>query len=47
VAPLVEALRPRVVHLPSGHDLMAEAPDALLEVLRKVVSSDETASVPA
>ena len=47
VAPLVEALRPRVVHLPSGHDLMAEAPDALLEVLREVVSSDETASVPA
>jgi pimeloyl-ACP methyl ester carboxylesterase len=40
VAPLIDALRPRVIHLPCGHDLMAEAPDALLGVLREALSSD-------
>lgn len=39
VAPLVEALNPRVVQLPAGHDLMAEAPDALLDTLRAVLSA--------
>ena len=31
---IAAALRARVVHLPTGHNLMAEAPDALLQVLR-------------
>ena len=29
VAPLVQALNAKVVHLPCGHSVMAEAPDAL------------------
>jgi len=33
VAPLVQALSPRVVHLDCGHAVMAEAPDALLDAL--------------
>jgi pimeloyl-ACP methyl ester carboxylesterase len=37
--PLVEALRPRLVRLTSGHSLMAEAPDEVLDALRRVVSS--------
>ena len=36
-APLVEALKPRVVTLPSGHALMGEVPDALLDALREVL----------
>jgi pimeloyl-ACP methyl ester carboxylesterase len=35
VAPLVESLRPSVVRLPAGHDLMAEAPDGVLDALRR------------
>lgn len=35
VAPLIEALRPSIVRLPAGHDLMAEAPDGVLEALRQ------------
>jgi pimeloyl-ACP methyl ester carboxylesterase len=33
VAPIVEALAPRVVVLQAGHNMMGEAPDALLDVL--------------
>ncbi len=39
VAPLVERLQARVVHLPCGHDVMAETPDALLQALRTTLSS--------
>ena len=35
VAPLVQALKPEVVHLPCGHAIMAEAPDGLLACLVK------------
>ena len=38
VAPLVEALRPDRVILPCGHNLMAEAPDGVLQALKKVLS---------
>ena len=38
VAPLVEALRPDTVRLPCGHNLMAEAPDGVLQALRAVLS---------
>lgn len=37
VAPLAAALKPRVVTLPSGHALMAEAPDGLLETLHQTL----------
>ena len=33
VAPLVQALNAKVVHLPCGHAVMAEAPDGLLDCL--------------
>jgi pimeloyl-ACP methyl ester carboxylesterase len=33
VAPVVQALKPQVLRLPSGHNIMAEAPDALLQAL--------------
>jgi hypothetical protein len=33
----VEALKPRVVTLPSGHALMGEVPDALLDALRDIL----------
>lgn len=39
VAPLVEALQPRVVHLSCGHDVMAESPDELLDVLRATLAA--------
>jgi pimeloyl-ACP methyl ester carboxylesterase len=35
VAPLLQALKPEVVHLPCGHAIMAEAPDGLLDCLVK------------
>jgi pimeloyl-ACP methyl ester carboxylesterase len=38
VAPLMEALRPATVQLPCGHNLMAEAPDGVLQALRAVLS---------
>jgi pimeloyl-ACP methyl ester carboxylesterase len=38
-AELVKALAPRVVTLPSGHALMGEAPDALLDALREVLQA--------
>ena len=37
-AALVDALKPRVVTLPSGHTLMSEVPDALLETLKAALS---------
>jgi pimeloyl-ACP methyl ester carboxylesterase len=36
---LVEALKPRVVTLPSGHTLMGEVPDALLDTLKAGLAS--------
>ena len=36
-APIVQALDPRVVVLPAGHNLMGEAPDALLDVLLEIL----------
>lgn len=33
VAPLMEALRPATVQLPCGHNLMAEAPDGVLQAV--------------
>jgi len=42
VAPIVAALRPRVVTLPVGHNLMAEAPDGVLNAI-----SDALAQAPA
>jgi pimeloyl-ACP methyl ester carboxylesterase len=33
-APLIEALKPRVVTLPVGHDLMAEDPDGILDAIQ-------------
>ena len=35
--PLAEALRARIVTLPSGHSLMSETPDALLAAVREAV----------
>jgi pimeloyl-ACP methyl ester carboxylesterase len=43
-APLAEALRARVVTLPTGHALMSEAPDALLAAVREAVGSKADAS---
>ena len=40
VAPLMEALGPDTVRLPCGHNLMAEAPDGVLQALRAVLSRD-------
>jgi pimeloyl-ACP methyl ester carboxylesterase len=37
VAPLVEAFKPDIVRLPCGHNLMAEAPDGLLDALQAVL----------
>jgi pimeloyl-ACP methyl ester carboxylesterase len=37
-APLAAALKARVVTLPAGHNLMAEAPDALLQALRDALA---------
>jgi pimeloyl-ACP methyl ester carboxylesterase len=33
VAPIVAALKPRVITLPVGHNLMAEAPDGVLNAI--------------
>lgn len=37
VAPLLAALKPAVVTLPSGHNLMGEVPDGVLDALKAVV----------
>ena len=39
-APLAEALRARIVTLPSGHSLMSETPDALLAAVREAVAAE-------
>lgn len=39
IAPIVEALQPRIVRLPAGHHLMGEAPDAVLNVLRDTLAA--------
>ncbi|MFO1224950.1 MAG: alpha/beta hydrolase [Burkholderiaceae bacterium] len=39
VAPLVAALHPRVVTLPAGHNLMAEAPDGVLQAIDEAVNA--------
>ncbi|HSC01623.1 MAG TPA: alpha/beta hydrolase [Burkholderiaceae bacterium] len=40
VAPVVAALKPRVVTLPVGHNLMAEAPDGVLDAIREALSEE-------
>jgi len=40
---LTEALHAKVVMVPSGHHLMAEAPDAVLNALREALAEPETA----
>ncbi|HSB24826.1 MAG TPA: alpha/beta hydrolase [Burkholderiaceae bacterium] len=40
VAPLVETLKPRVVTLPAGHNLMAEAPDGLLAAINDALQQE-------
>jgi pimeloyl-ACP methyl ester carboxylesterase len=42
VAPLVTALKPRVVTLPAGHNLMAETPDGVLNAIREALSEEPT-----
>ena len=44
-AALAEALRARVVTLPTGHAVMSEAPDALLAAVRGAVAA--TPEAPA
>ena len=39
-APLAEALRARIVTLPSGHSLMSETPDGLLAAVREAVAAE-------
>ena len=39
VAPIITALKPRVVTLPVGHNLMAEAPDGVLSAIQEVVGT--------
>jgi len=41
VAPIVAALTPRVVALPVGHNLMAEAPDGVLDAINDVLSQEQ------
>jgi pimeloyl-ACP methyl ester carboxylesterase len=38
VAPLVEALKPRIVTLPAGHNLMAEAPEGVLRAVSEALT---------
>jgi len=40
-APLVAALKPRVVTLPVGHNLMAEAPDGVLNAISEALKQEE------
>ena len=41
VAPIVAALKPRVVTLPVGHNLMAEAPDGVLDAINDALRGDQ------
>jgi pimeloyl-ACP methyl ester carboxylesterase len=43
-APLAEALKARIVTLPSGHSLMSETPDALLAAVRDAVAAKPEAA---
>ena len=43
VAPIVAALKPRVVTLPVGHNLMAEDPDGVLKAIDSALSARCTA----
>jgi len=43
VAPIVKALKPRVVTLPAGHNLMAEVPDGVLNAINEAVIAEPTA----
>jgi len=40
VAPIVEALRPRVVTLPVGHNLMTEDPDGVLNAIQAALTQE-------
>jgi pimeloyl-ACP methyl ester carboxylesterase len=40
---IATALRAKVVTVPTGHHLMAEAPDAVLNALREALVTQETA----
>jgi pimeloyl-ACP methyl ester carboxylesterase len=40
VAPIVAALKPRVVSLPVGHNLMAEAPDGVLNAINNALNQE-------
>jgi pimeloyl-ACP methyl ester carboxylesterase len=41
-APLIAALKPRVVTLPVGHNLMGEAPDGVLNAINEALSQEPT-----
>jgi pimeloyl-ACP methyl ester carboxylesterase len=43
VAPIVAALKPRVITLPVGHNLMAEAPDGVLNAINDALKMREAA----
>jgi pimeloyl-ACP methyl ester carboxylesterase len=43
IAPLMAALKPHIVTLPAGHNLMAEAPDGVLNAIRDAVTQSEPA----
>jgi len=43
VAPIAAALKPRVVTLPVGHNLMAEAPDGVLDAIKDALRQQATA----
>lgn len=42
VAPIVAALKPRVTTLPVGHNLMAEAPDGVLNAINNALTQEAT-----
>ena len=41
VAPIVAALKPRVVTLPVGHNLMAESPDGVLNAINEALTEGQ------
>jgi pimeloyl-ACP methyl ester carboxylesterase len=41
VAPIVAALKPRVGTLPVGHNLMAEAPDGVLDAINDALRGEQ------
>jgi hypothetical protein len=45
VAPIVAALKPRVVTLPVGHNLMAEAPDGVLNAINEALTDEQARAV--